>query len=211
MELTIQGPAGRLEAIYDPPEEGVAPRAAAAVCHPHPLYRGTMDNTVVFRTARALRRAGLAVVRFNFRGVEGSEGEHHGEGDEERDLAAVLGWLEERHPGADLWAAGYSFGARTACGLASWSERVRRVVCVALPVLHFDCACVEELPQPALFVFAGEDEFGTLAAMRERFPVLPPHFELVEIPGTDHFFRRKTPALEEAVHTWARDATEKSA
>lgn len=208
MELSIQGPAGRLEAIYDQPAQGAAPRAAAAVCHPHPLHGGTMRSTVVHRTARALRRAGLAVLRFNFRGVEGSEGEHDGGGGEERDLAAGLGWLEERHPGVPLWAAGFSFGARTVCGAASWDGRIARLVCVALPVLRFDCEGVGDLRQPGLFVFAGDDEFGTLGDMRVRCPSLPERFELVEIPDTDHIFRRKTPDLEEAVHAWARAAVE---
>lgn len=201
MELFIPGPVGRLEARHEPPEGEV--RAVAAVCHPHPLYGGTMDNTVVFRTAKALRRAGVAVARFNFRGVGESEGEHGGNGEEEGDAAAVLDWLAARHPGVPRWAAGFSFGSRTALGLALDDERIERLVCVALPVLRFACEGVERVRQRSLFVFAGEDEFGTLAAMRERVPRIPDHFDLVEIPGTDHFFKYRTPDLESAVHSWA--------
>ena len=80
MALFIQGPAGRLEAKLWSPPSGEAPRAAAVVCHPHPLYGGTMDNNVVFRVARGLQHAGLAVLRFNFRGAGASEGVHDGQG-----------------------------------------------------------------------------------------------------------------------------------
>jgi alpha/beta superfamily hydrolase len=71
--LTLAGPAGRIEALLEEPED-VAPRMSAVVCHPHPLYGGTMHNTVVYRLARGLRRAGIVVLRFNFRGVGSSAG-----------------------------------------------------------------------------------------------------------------------------------------
>jgi len=79
--LFLPGPAGRLEALLEEPVEG-APREAALVCHPHPQYGGTMHNKVVYRIARGLRRAGLAVLRFNYRGVSLSEGSYaYGEGE----------------------------------------------------------------------------------------------------------------------------------
>src|SRR5262249_39589705 len=94
---TISGPAGRLEALLEEPEDG-PPRMAAVLCHPHPLYGGTMHNKVVYRMARGLRRTGIAVTRFNFRGVGASEGEHaHLEGEIE-DARAVLAWLRDRYP-----------------------------------------------------------------------------------------------------------------
>src|SRR5213083_1008589 len=88
----IQGPAGVLEALVEEPENG-PPRMAALVCHPHPLYGGTMHNKVVYRIARGLRRAGIVVLRFNFRGVGRSQGVHaHMEGEIE-DARAALEWL----------------------------------------------------------------------------------------------------------------------
>src|SRR5262245_13610982 len=116
MELFIPGPAGRLEAILWAPK--VAPRAAAIVCHPHPLHGGTMHNNVVFRIARALQSCGLAVLRFNFRGAGASAGEHDGQGGEVEDARAALDHLASAHPGIPLWAAGFSFGARMAAALA---------------------------------------------------------------------------------------------
>ena len=101
MKLDLQGPAGRLEALLEEPEGGPI-RGAAVVCHPHPMHLGTMRNTIVFRTARALRAAGLVTLRFNFRSVEGSQGEHDGEGGEEGDVLAALDLLEQR---MDTWLA----------------------------------------------------------------------------------------------------------
>lgn len=210
MELEFEGPAGRLEGLLDEPDNGTV-RGAAIVCHPHPVHGGTMRNTIVFRTARALRDAGLATLRFNFRGVEGSVGEHHGDGgpgSEEDDCAAALDLLAERYPALPLWAAGYSFGSRTVCGLATRDARIERLVLVAFPVAVYDCACVEEVSQPGFVVFGGGDEFGTSSDLVRRFPNLPERLEIDEIVGADHFFRGRTPLLEDAIRTWARGAME---
>ena len=131
-KVTIQGPVGRLEAVLWEPDDGARPTAVAVVAHPHPLHGGTMDNNVVHRTARGLHEAGLAVLRFNFRGTGASEGLHDGEGAEEEDFRACLDWLAERFPGIELWAAGFSFGSRTAAALAARSPRVARVLLIAL-------------------------------------------------------------------------------
>lgn len=203
MELEFPGPAGRLEGILDEPEAGV-PRAAAIVCHPHPLHRGTQRNTIVFRIARALRGNGLATLRFNFRGVEGSEGVHDGKGAEESDAAAGLDELERRHPGLPLWAAGYSFGARTVCGLASRDGRIQRLVLVALPVTRYACEEIDLVAQPGLLILGSQDQFGTRAELAERHPGLHSRMHVVEIDGADHFFRGRTPQLEETVRAYAR-------
>jgi alpha/beta superfamily hydrolase len=200
VELFVPGPVGRLEALYGAPAR--APKAAAIACHPHPLHGGTMKNTAVFRLARGLQRAGVAVLRFNFRGVEHSDGEHDGTGGEELDAAAGLDWLEARHPGLELWAAGFSFGARTALGLAMRDGRVRRVALVALPVLRFDCSAIESVRQPTLLVMGARDEFGNAGDLA-RLHRLPPAARVEEIAGADHFFRGHTPELEDAVRRWA--------
>lgn len=205
-DVVFDGPAGRLEGLYELPEGEVC--GAAVVCHPHPLHEGTMRNTVVYRVARALRAAGLATLRFNFRGVEGSEGEHDGQGAEESDVSAALDLLAERHPGEPLWAAGYSFGARTVCGLAVHDRRIRRLVLVAFPITAYDCACIEEVAQPGLLVFGSGDPFGTLTELAQQFPRLPERLELDEITGADHFFRGRTPILEEKIREYAQRMTQ---
>lgn len=207
-DLHVPGPVGRLQASWWPAKPGAEPPAAVAVCHPHPLYGGTMDNTVVFRAARGLQLAGLSVLRFNFRGVAASEGEHHGEGGEAEDLGAALDWLERELPGVELWAAGFSFGARTAAARAGVDPRIARVALVALPVRAFDCSFLREVRQPGLIVMAENDEYGTLAELRRQFPDLQSGLELDEIPATGHFFEGATRELERRIHTWAQRARE---
>jgi alpha/beta superfamily hydrolase len=202
--VDFDGPTGKLEGLLGPPEHGEAtPRAVAVVCHPHPSGGGTMHNTVVYRVAKGLRRAGLAVLRFNFRGVEGSEGEHHGEGLEEGDAEAAIDYLTSLYPRVPLWAGGFSFGSRQIAGLAPRDSRIERTFFIALPVKVYECAPIADVKQPGYMLFAGDDDFGTAAVLREKFPFLGANLEVDEIPGTDHFFRGKTPELEERVRAWA--------
>ena len=205
MNLLVPGPAGRLEAIlWDAGPEVPRPaRAAAVVCHPHPLHGGTMHNNVVFRIARALQRAGCAVLRFNFRGVEASEGEHDDGVGEVEDARAALGYLAERHPGLPLWAAGFSFGSRTVAHLATDDERVAQLFLVTMPCIPYDCSMVLDVKPPAYLLMAGNDEFGSLEDLRERFPELPPNIAADQIDGVDHFFRGATPELERRIREQA--------
>ena len=214
MSFHFPGPVGDLEGIHELPEASADPtgaglRGAAVVCHPHPLHGGTMRNTIVFRAARALRANGLATLRFNFRGVEGSEGKHDGTGGEELDVAAGLDYLEAQHPGVPLWAVGYSFGSRTVSGRALKDPRIEHVVLIALPVSVYDCSFVERVEQPGFALFGSADEFGTVAELREKHPSLfqgTSRLEIDEIEGADHFFRGRTPILEEKIHDHVRSA-----
>jgi alpha/beta superfamily hydrolase len=208
MRLSLDGPSGPLEAeLWLPERDGQQvpePRAACAFCHPHPLYGGTMKSSIVFRAARGLQAAGVAVLRFNFRGVGRSAGVHDGAGAEEADLAAALDHLAERLPSAELWAGGFSFGARMAAGLALRDARIRRLVLVALPVRRFDPAPLRALATPGLLLLADEDAFGRPADVRALLPELEQRMELDSIPGADHFFRDYTRELEARVRSWAR-------
>src|SRR5436305_1329350 len=112
----LAGPAGRLEALLEEPEER-EPIEAALVCHPHPRHGGTMHNKVVYRIARGLRKTGRVVLRFNYRGVNLSQGVYdHGEGELE-DARTALSWLRERYPLLPYSLAGFSFGSRIALRL----------------------------------------------------------------------------------------------
>lgn len=217
MQLTVPGPCGQLEAIYHEPRGGSAePRAVAVVCHPHPRpdlldpdtthQGGNMHSTVTFKIARALQDAGLACLRFNFRGVQGSDGEHDGRGAEEQDAAAALAWLAAKHPGVPQWAAGFSFGSRTVFGLARRSPAIERLVLVGFPLAAYELDGVDQLTQPTLMVWGSNDEFGSEADARRQYPDLPDRIETVSIEGADHFFMRFTKELEAAVHTWAARA-----
>lgn len=202
-KVTIQGPVGRLEGELWLPEDRSAPLAAAVVCHPHPLHGGTMKNNVVHRTARGLSDAGLAVLRFNFRGVGASEGVHDGHGAEEEDLAAALTHLAASFPGVPLWAGGFSFGSRTLVGLAPRDPRIQRVLLVALPVIAYDCSAALEVTQPGAIIMAGDDTFGTLEVLSQKLPALLSHFHVEEIPDVDHFFTGKLDELRLRVRDWA--------
>ncbi|TDJ67782.1 MAG: alpha/beta fold hydrolase [Planctomycetota bacterium] len=203
MRVSIPGPSGVLEGELWSPVGGGPPRAACAVCHPHPQHGGTLDSSVVFRVARGLQAAGLAALRFNFRGVGASAGSLPADGEAQDDLSAALDWLAERLPGTPLWAAGYSFGALTAGALAARQQRIERVVLVALPVLAYPLDALAELRTPGVAVMAGGDEYGTATAVRERLPAVASALELEELAGADHFFTGATEALEERVRAFA--------
>jgi len=117
--LFLAGPAGRLEALLWTSSVS-DPKFVALVCHPHPLYGGTMHNKVVFQTAKALHQRGAAVLRFNFRGVEQSEGVHdYGKGEQD-DVRSAIDYLAVEFPGRPILVAGFSFGSsvglRAGCG-----------------------------------------------------------------------------------------------
>ncbi len=210
MRVSLSGPCGPLEAeLWLPEEDGQevrAPRAACAFCHPHPRYGGTMRSSIVFRASRGLQAAGVAVLRFNFRGVGRSAGVHDGGRGEEDDLAAALDHLADTFPAAELWAGGFSFGARMAAGLALRDPRIRRLVLVALPVRRFDPAPLRELATPGLLLLAGEDAYGRPSDVRALLPELERRLELDSIPGANHFFRNYTRELEARVRAWAQQS-----
>jgi len=202
MDSFVDGPVGRLEATLWEPDE--PPRAAAVVCHPHPLHGGTKQNSVVYRVARGLQAAGVAALRFNFRGVGRSEGEYDDGRGEVEDARAGLDELERRYPGVELWAAGFSFGARTVAALALDDERVRASVLVALPVQAYALEHLDELQGPGLCLMAERDEFGTLDRLRAALPGIAERFELEEVPDVDHFFSGRTREVADRVERWAR-------
>src|SRR5215207_348962 len=113
---SIAGPVGKLEALLEEPEDG-EPKEAILVCHPHPQHGGTMHNKVVYRIARGLRSTGCVVLRFNYRGVNLSEGSY-GNGEGEMDDARIaLDYLRSRYPELPFSLAGFSFGSRIALRL----------------------------------------------------------------------------------------------
>jgi pimeloyl-ACP methyl ester carboxylesterase len=107
----VPGPAGRLECFLKRPSVVAPGSTVAVICHPHPIFGGSMHNKVVHAAAEALAGLGMPVVRFNFRGVGRSAGRHDGGRGETDDLKVVLDDLAARFPGAPILAAGYSFGA----------------------------------------------------------------------------------------------------
>ena len=182
----FEGPAGRIEAILCEAEPPV--RRAAIVCHPHPLFGGTMHNKVVFRIARAFQEAGFAVLRFNFRGTGRSHGEHDEGRGEQEDLRAAISFIEQKYEGAELWLAGFSFGAAVMLRVACGEARVRALIAAGAPVSKYDFSQLIHCDRPKLFVQGALDEFGTPAELTRFVARLDEPKALKIIQGADHFF-----------------------
>jgi alpha/beta superfamily hydrolase len=186
----FRGPAGRLEGLWK--EAAGERRGSAVFAHPHPLHGGTLHNKVVFRAARALTNAGFATLRFNFRGVGLSEGEHNGGQGEIEDFRAAMD-LAERRAGLPIIAGGFSFGAATALRAVGRDPRVSAFLGIGLPLATESGAGLAPPSVPALFVTGERDTFGPPALVSE---LLAGASELVVIPGADHFFEGKLDSLE---------------
>ena len=198
----IEGPAGRLEAILKEPPAPVT--RAAIVCHPHPLFGGTMHNKVVYRIAKAFQQEGFAVLRFNFRGTGKSHGEHdHGRGEQE-DLRTAITFMEAKYPGAELWVAGFSFGSSVMLNAACKDARVRALVGAGVPVSKFEFDHVISCDKPRLFVQGSLDEFGKPDDLEKFFGQLGEPKVLKIVEGADHFFQGHLDELSEAVTQFIR-------
>jgi uncharacterized protein len=201
--LLIDGPAGKLEALLEEPEDH-EPTQAALVCHPHPLHGGTMHNKVVYRIARAMRRAGAVVLRFNFRGVNLSEGQYgHGIGEVE-DARAALDVLRSRYPELPFSMAGFSFGSRVILRLGCETPGVTRLIPVGFPANLPDSQKLGQCPLPKTFIVSRIDQFCEVQAMESYFAALEEPKELIWIDAADHFFSGKLDELETAVYGAAR-------
>ena len=184
---TLEGPAGRLQALLEEPGDQ-EPREAALVCHPHPRYGGTMHNKVVHRLARGLRRTGAAVLRFNFRGVHRSEGVYdHGNGELD-DARAALEWLRARYPGLPYSLAGFSFGSRIILRLGCPLRDVGRLIAVGLPASYHNSLPPPQCPVPRIFIQSTQDEFGPRPEMEALFASLPEPKRLIWVEAKNHFF-----------------------
>ena len=196
--LFLEGPAGHLEALLEEPEYG-EPREAALVCHPHPQHGGTMHNKVVYRIARGLRNRGAVVLRFNYRGVNLSEGEYaHGEGELE-DARVALAYLRGRYPGLPFTLAGFSFGSRIALRLGCEGAGVRRVIAVGFPTVYKDRSFLENCTVPRIFIQSTRDQYGPLSELEPLVNGLPEPKKLVPVEAGDHFFAGALDVLEREI------------
>lgn len=196
--LFLEGPAGRLEALLEEPENG-EPQDAALVCHPHPQHGGTMHNKVVYRIARGLRSSGSVVLRFNYRGVNLSAGEYaHGEGELD-DARTALAYLRGRYPSLPFTLAGFSFGSRIALRLGCEVSGARRVIAVGFPTAYKDRGFLENCAVPRLFIQSTHDQYGPLAELEPLVASLPEPKQLITVEAGDHFFAGALDVLEREV------------
>lgn len=203
--LFLDGPAGRLEALLNAGAEHAT--HAGLVCHPHPLFGGTLHNKVVFRAMKALNAFGLPVLRFNFRGAGLSAGEHdHGRGEVE-DVRAALDWLD-REFHRPMVFAGFSFGAWVGLRAACSDARVAALISLGTPVdvegQAYAYDFLRDCTKPKLFVSGARDEFGPLGEVERSVAAAAEPKRLVRIPDADHFFEGRLPALESAIAEWLR-------
>jgi uncharacterized protein len=196
--LFLPGPAGRLEALLEEPETE-EPTKAALVCHPHPKGGGTMHNKVVYRIARGLRRTGCVVLRFNYRGVNLSEGTYDRGRGETEDARFALGTLRSRYPHLQVVLAGFSFGSRIALRLASEETALERVIAVGFPTTIPDHSYANHVKIPKYFVQSTEDAFGPREQFSAFYNALPEPKHLEWIAASDHFFKDALDEFEVAI------------
>ena len=193
----IPGPAGLIELRYSEPVDAAVTRCAV-ICHPHPLFGGTMENKVVTTLVRAASRQAAATVRFNFRGVGASEGRHDAGVGEIDDAMAVVDWALARWQAPTLWLCGFSFGASVALAVAS-RRRADRLVTVAPPVGRMEVGTGIAPPCPWLIVQGDADELVDARAVAEWAQGFSPQPRLVVMPGVTHFFHGRLSELAETV------------
>jgi len=209
--LFLNGPAGRLEALLNAGAENAT--HAALVCHPHPVFGGTLHNKVVFHTMKALNRFGFPVLRFNFRGAGLSQGEHDNGNGEVEDVRVALDWLD-REFHLPLVFAGFSFGAAIGLRAAYSDPRVRALIAVGTPVdpvaadalqpraYTFDF--LSDCLKPKLFVSGARDQFGPRSKLEALVRSVADPKKLVVIEGANHFFEGRLKELREAIESWVK-------
>lgn len=201
--LFIPASHGQLEAILKEPAG--EPKGVGLVCHPHPLGGGTMHNKVVFRASAGLLDAGLVTMRFNFRGVGASTGEHGDVTGGRDDVRDALDYLAKEYPGQPVTLAGFSFGSRTGMEVGLSDDRVVRLISIGTPVDKYgDYDFLAAVRKPILFVHGDKDEFGSVENVRKLFDLVSPYAdaELIVFENCGHFFDDHLDELRETIKTW---------
>jgi alpha/beta superfamily hydrolase len=199
----LNGPAGKLEALLN---EG-APDAthAALVCHPHPMYGGTVHNKVVYHAMKTLNSFGFPALRFNFRGAGLSEGEHDSGQGEVEDVRTGLNWLHSEYALPILFC-GFSFGAATGLRAACPDERVVGIISLGTPVAvegrTYTYKFLEHCTKPKLFVSGSRDQYSPQENLKQVFAITPEPKQLVFVENADHFFEGKLPEMQAAIRSW---------
>jgi alpha/beta superfamily hydrolase len=180
--MYIKGPKGEIEAQWDATADATD---TAILCHPHPLFGGSMDDGILQLVSETLSQLGFDCLRFNFRGVGNSSGEHDGGAGEIDDLVAVSTWLENEKPGRKPWLIGYSFGAHVVWqSLGKFSEQqIAGVILVAPPVGRMSFSQQDVLPCSVFAIAGDRDDFVDEQAFRRWSGI-----DARVIEGADHFF-----------------------
>jgi len=200
--LFLEGPAGRLEAILWTPLGSDSPLLAAVICHPHPLFGGTMHNKVVYNAAKTMDALGIPVLRFNFRGAGLSAGEHDKGRGEQDDVQAAVDYLAAQFPGIPLLLAGFSFGSLVGLRVGCRDARVSELIGIGIPVNSGDFTFLADCPKPKLFVHGSGDKFGARKQVEEAVAALRGENRLVVVEDADHFFVGHLDEFNAAIAAW---------
>jgi uncharacterized protein len=194
----LKGPAGNIEIIATPRKIESKKMRTVIICHPHPLYGGTMNNKVVTTIAKTLQEMGLHTIRFNFRGVGKSEGAHDNGVGETEDVIAIAQWVKKICPEDTLWLAGFSFGGYVAARAATMLHP-EQLITVAPQVSRFADLPIPDIHAPWLIIQGEKDEIISPESVYAWVETVKPSPTLVRLPNAGHFFHGQLGELREAL------------
>lgn len=204
--LFIPGPAGKLEALLNVGEASAS--HAALVCHPHPMFGGTMHNKVVFAAMKALNGFGFPALRFNFRGAGSSEGEHDQGNGEQGDVEAAVAWLDAEYH-LPIIFAGFSFGAATGLRACCPDQRVVALIALGTPAevdgRLYAYSFLAKCAKPKLFISGDQDQYGPAEQIRAVVEAAAGPKKLIFVPHADHFFEAKLERVRGEITNWVSD------
>jgi len=198
----LQGPVGRLEAILWTPTRPSLPALVAVLCHPHPLFGGTLHNKVVYQAAKSLDALDIPVLRFNFRGAGLSAGEHDRGLGEQGDVQTAIDFLAAEFPSVPLLVGGFSFGSWVGLRVGCADRRVQELIGLGIPVNNSDFTYLESCSKSKLIVQGTNDEHGALEKVEPVVAHAGGDTRISFIQGADHFFTGKLNQLDQAITTW---------
>lgn len=199
-KFELDGPVGKLEALLEAPQ-GAHIVGCAVVCHPHPLHGGTLQNKVAHTLARSFVGQGFVALRFNFRGVNDSEGTFDDGRGELEDVYAAMDFLSIGYPDLPLWISGFSFGAAMAIDAAA-ARKPAGLVSIAPAISRFTTALTQQPDCPWLILQGDQDELVDVDETIAWLNGLDPGPELQILDGAVHFFHGKLLLLREAVEAF---------
>jgi alpha/beta superfamily hydrolase len=205
LHINIPTPQGHLEGILKTSEDDSQPRYTALVCHPHPLYGGTMHNKVVFKVAQAFQSLGFPSLRFNFRGVGHSTGTYDEGRGEMDDTRYALEFLSRRYPGIPVIIGGFSFGCWVGLRVAAIDDRAQVLVGLGTPARSFGSDTLQDCHKPKLFIHGTKDETAPYDQALSWFEEVPAPKSIVAIHGADHFFQGRLEEVQTIVVNFVRN------
>lgn len=202
-KLQIPGPTGSIEALYTKPEQANKPYIAI-ICHPHPLYGGTMRNKVVTTLAKTLDAFGAITLRFNYRGVGTSDGQYDDAVGEYHDLIAMQDWLREQHPDSQLILAGFSFGSFLVAKAAAVCQPAM-LITVAPAIERQAYGVLPQYSGPWCLIQGEADELTAASRVYAWAAAHPAPPFTIDIPEASHFFHGKLGEIEQRLGAYLEE------